>query len=259
MMLLAVDIGNTNMEFGIFSNQSLRCHFRLVTNHDITSDEIGLFMRQFFQIHDIPISSIQDVIITSVVPQVIYSVCNAMRKYLHRIPLVVGENISVNIPNHYKNPTEVGTDRLVNAYAGCQKYGSGIVIVDFGTATTFDVIGTSGAYLGGLIYPGIKISLDALTVKASKLPKVEIGMPPQVIGDDTAMSMQSGLVYGYTGAVVNIIAQIERELSHPVKVIATGGLSRFIGQHTQVIHHIERTLTLEGLQMIYQHHLQASS
>lgn len=251
-MLFTVDIGNTNMEFGVFENQRLKASFRLATRHDVTSDEVGLSIRQFFQVHDINISIVDDVIIASVVPQVVYSVRNAMRKYLNIKPLMVGENIKVNIVNKYKNPGEVGADRLVNAYGGFRKYGGGLVIVDFGTATTFDVIDKEGAYLGGAIYPGIKISLDALVNKASKLPKVEIESPAHIIGTDTVMSMQAGIVHGYSGAVMNMIHLIEKELGYSSKVIATGGLSRMMGEQTKMFQQIDRSLTLDSLCMIYE-------
>lgn len=251
-MLLAVDIGNTNMEFGIFKGNDLQASFRLVTHHNVTSDELGISIRQFFMIYNIDIVLIEDVLISSVVPQVIYSVKNAIRKYLNREPLIVQENFNINIVNKYDNPTEVGADRLVNAYAGFKKYGGGIVVVDFGTATNFDVIDQEGAYLGGVLYPGIRISLDALAHKASKLPKVEIETPNKVIGTNTIMSLQAGIVYGYTGAVVHIIDLLEQELGYRPKVIATGGLARVIDEQTDVFDVIDRSLTLEGLQLIYQ-------
>jgi type III pantothenate kinase len=252
-MLFVVDIGNTNMEFGVYEKDQLKISFRLVTNHDTTSDEIGLMIRQFFSIHHISLEMIEDVIITSVVPQVVYSVKNAMRKYLKKEPLIVQENLNIDIVNKYANQSEVGADRLVNAYAGFRKYGGGLIIVDFGTATTFDVIDKEGAYLGGVIYPGIKISLDALVQKTSKLPKVEIEAPQKNIGINTVMSMQSGIVNGYTGAVIHIIEQIEKELGYRTKVIATGGLAGLIGKQTNRIEQIDRSLTLDGLYWIYQH------
>ncbi len=256
MMLFTVDIGNTNIEFGVFENDSLKASFRLITNRDITSDEVGLNIRQFLTIYGIEVSAIQDVLISSVVPQVMYSVKNAMRKYLNLEPLVIQENISVNIANKYAHPAEVGADRLVNAYAAYRKYGGNLIVVDFGTATTFDVIDEEGAYLGGAIYPGVKISLDALVNKTSKLPKVEIAKPEQVIGTNTVMSMQSGVVYGYTGAVINIVAQMERELGCAATVVATGGLARMIGSQCDVFKVIDKTLTLDGMQMIYRDYKQ---
>lgn len=251
-MLFAVDIGNTNMEFGIFDQDGLKVSFRLGTDRDITSDEVGLMIRQFFTIHNIDLSIIEDVLITSVVPQVVYSVKNAIRKYIGKEPLVIQENLQVDIVNKYDNQHEVGADRLVDAYAAYKKYGGNIIVVDFGTATTFDVIDADGAYLGGTIYPGIKISLDALVEKTSKLPKVQIEKPEHAIGKNTIMSMQSGIVHGYTGVVINIVKEIEKELGVKTKVIATGGLAKMIGQQTDIFEKIDRTLTLDGLYMIYE-------
>ncbi len=250
-MLFTVDIGNTNMEFGVFEDGKLLSSFRLVTNRDTTSDEVGLMVRQFFMTHDIKVSMIENVIITSVVPQVVYSVKNAMRKYLNLEPLIIGENLKVNIVNKYSNQAEVGADRLVNAYSAYKKYGGNLIVVDFGTATTFDVIDEEGAYLGGSIYPGLKISLDALVEKTSKLPKVEISKPEKVIGVNTVMSMQSGIVYGYTGAVINIVNQIENELGKKMKVIATGGLAKVVASQSDVFSVLDKTLTLDGLSYIY--------
>lgn len=252
-MLLTIDVGNTNMEFGIFASDKRQASFRLGTKHDITSDEIGLLLRQFLQIHQVEVQQLKDVVIASVVPQVIYSVCNAMRKYVGRKPLLAGEDLPIPLENRYAQPSEVGADRLVNGYAGYRHYGGGLVVVDFGTATTFDVISQEGVYLGGAIYPGMKVSLDALVAKASKLSKIEIDTPKQVIGTDTAMSMQSGLLYGYTGAVEHIISHCEVEIGHPLTVIATGGLSRLIATHTKRPMTLNPALTLEGLAMIYQH------
>ncbi len=250
-MLFAVDIGNTNMEFGVFDGDKHLASFRLGTNHEITSDEIGLMIRQFMNVHDIKVENIDDVLIASVVPQVLYSVKNTMRRYLNKEALIVHDNLKIDIANKYKNPTEVGADRLVNSYAGLKKYGAPLIIVDFGTATTFDVVSEGGEYLGGVIYPGIKVSLDALIKRASKLPKVEIDKPLKAIGDTTVNSIQSGIVLGYTGAVENIVKHIKDEMGTECNVIATGGLARLIGQQTKMITVIDKYLTLEGLNLIY--------
>ncbi|WP_040197653.1 type III pantothenate kinase [Candidatus Soleaferrea massiliensis] len=252
-MLLAIDIGNTNMEFGVFEDDRMLTNFRLGTNRDITSDEVGLFTSQFFTIQQIDMKSVQDIIITSVVPQVMYSITNAMRKYFDKEPLIVGDNIKLDIVNKYDNPKEVGADRLVNAIIAYKKYGGPVIVVDFGTATTFDAVDETGAYLGGSIYPGIKISADALFQKTSKLPRIELLKPEHVIGLNTIESMQSGILYGYAGAVKNIVDMISREFAHPesVKVIATGGLSKMIGTVTGIFDAIDKRLTLEGLKLIY--------
>ncbi len=249
---MAIDIGNTNMEFGVFDGERLIGSFRLGTNRDITSDEVGLLMMQFFSINSVAPRDIEEVIICSVVPQVMYSISNSIKKYLGKTALVVGADLEVGIPNKYANPAEVGADRLVNAKAAHQKYGGPLVVVDFGTATTFDAIDGEGAYLGGAIYPGIKISMDALFQKTAKLPKVELVDPGSVIGNTTVTSMQAGAVYGYVGAVERIVNGMKQELGGQTKVIATGGLSRFIAAQSSVFDVIDKPLTLSGLLMIYQ-------
>lgn len=250
-MILTIDIGNTNMEFGIFHQGILQANFRLGTNRDITSDEIGLLATQFFNIHKIDPREVRDIIISSVVPQVMYSINNAMRKYFNKEPLIVGENLPIKIENKYDNKKEVGADRLVNSYSAIKKYGTPLIIVDFGTATTFDVVDKSGAYLGGVIYPGIKISMDALFKNAAKLPKVELNQVDSVIGKNTINSMQAGAIYGYIGAVKNIVSAIEDELGEKTKIIATGGLATYIDDFGKIFEKVDKTLTLDGLRMIY--------
>lgn len=251
-MLLAVDIGNTNMEFGIFDNSKLCANFRLVTDRDVTSDEIGLMMTQFFDIQNIRRDQINDIIIASVVPQVMFSVNNAMRKYIGKKPLVVGENCEIPIKNLYANPKEVGADRLVDATMAYKKYDGPTIIVDFGTATTFDVISENGEYIGGCIFPGIKISMEALNVRAARLPRVEITKPEKVIGLDTVSSMQSGAVYGFVGATEYTIEAIKSELKSPAHVVATGGISSLIANSTNSIDIVDKRLTLEGLCYIFE-------
>ncbi|MCI8622067.1 MAG: type III pantothenate kinase [Provencibacterium sp.] len=251
-MLLAIDIGNTNIEFGVYDGEQILARFRLGTNRDITSDEIGLFLTQFFSINAISREQIEDIIISTVVPQVMYSVQNAMKKYVGRAPLVVGENIRCPIENRYDNPREVGADRLVNGVSAFARYGGPLIIVDFGTATTFDVLSKTGAYLGGAIYPGIKISMGALFEKTAKLPRVELVRVDSAIGRNTVGSVQAGAMFGYVGAVSGIVAQIQRELGDPARVIGTGGLAQLVGQQQpDLFYSIDRTLTLDGLRMIY--------
>lgn len=251
MLLLAADIGNTNMQFGLYNNEKLEASFRLITNRNITSDELGLMIRQFMLIHEVKTTDLKDVIISSVVPQIMYSVKNAMRKYLQKEPLVIEESIKVPIENRYRNPKEVGADRLVNAYGAYKKYGGNLIVVDFGTATNFDVINGDGAYLGGALYPGLTISLDALVDKTAKLPRVEIVKPECAIGKNTVMSMQSGILYGYTGAVKNIISEIEKDLGAKPKVIATGGLAKLVAGQSDLFSVIDKSLTLDSINLIY--------
>ncbi|NBK18509.1 type III pantothenate kinase [Anaerotruncus sp. 1XD42-93] len=252
-MLLAIDIGNTNMEFGVFSGNEIIASFRLVTNRDITSDEIGLFTSQFFQENSLDRRDINDIVIASVVPQVMYSITNAVKKYFYnKVPLIVGDNLPFDIVNCYDNPRDVGADRLVAAIAAYKKYGGPLIVVDFGTATTFDAIGPAGEYLGGAIYPGIKISMDALFTKAAKLPRVELVRPASVIGRNTVTSLQSGAVNGYVGAVRNIVSLMKREMGGDVRVVATGGLAKLVGDETDIFLAIDRSLMLDGLYLLYE-------
>lgn len=256
-MLLAIDIGNTNIEFGIFQDGKLEGSFRMGTNRDITSDEVGLLACQFFANSGFDRKQVEDVIIASVVPQVMYSIANAVRKYFNnKTPLVVGENIFANILNLYDHPREVGADRIIAAVAAYHKYGGPVIVVDFGTATTFDAVGQDGEYLGGAIFPGIKISMEALFSNTAKLPRVELVRPEQVIGKNTVTSLQSGAVYGYVGAVANILAHMRKELGEDTKVVATGGLARLIGEQAELFAAIDRTLTLDGLHIVYQEYRQ---
>ena len=258
-VILALDIGNTNMEFGLFEGRELRFSFRLGTNRDATSDEIGIMAAQFFAATNVDRKAVEEVLISSVVPQVMYSVNNAMVKYFGRRPLVVGANLPVRIENRYGNPSEVWSDRLVAALGAYRKYGGPLIVVDFGTATTFDAVSGDGAYLGGAIYPGINISMDALFQKASKLPKVELVDPGKVIGTTTVSSMQAGAMYGYQGAVLNIVERMRQEMGANAKVIATGGLSQMIDPKKEIFDTIDRRLMLDGLIMIYEDYCESRS
>lgn len=239
------------MEFGVYDRETIQFSFRLGTNRDITSDEVGLSIVQFFAINGVTKQDIDDVVITSVVPQVMYSINNAIKKYLDRTALVVGVNLPICVKNLYANPSEVGSDRLVNALAAHRKYGGPLVVVDFGTATTFDAVAADGAYLGGAIYPGIKIAMDALFQKTAKLPRVELSDPGAVIGTTTVTSMQAGAAYGYVGAVSNIVNHMREELGANVTVVATGGLSQMVANQADIFDVIDRAITLEGLIMTY--------
>ena len=256
-MILAIDIGNTNMEFGVYENDKIKASFRVITNREITSDELGLTMMQFFSFNNIDRKGIKDVIISSVVPQVMYSVNNAIKKYLDRTALVANVNMPIGIKNCYSNPAEVGTDRLVSSYAALKKYGGTLIVIDFGTATTFDAINAQGEYLGGAIYPGLKISMEALFSRTAKLPRVEIVDPGCVIGKNTVSSMQSGVLFGYVGAVENLVRLMKQDLGEETKVIATGGLASLISSHASCINFVDRPIMLDGLLMIYKDYKQA--
>jgi type III pantothenate kinase len=239
------------MEFGLYDGDSLSGVFRLGSKRDITSDEVGLFVTQFFEYKGFSVSEVSDVIISSVVPQVNYSVCSAVRKYFGLEPLVIGENIFCNMPNLYENPKEVGADRIVDSYAAFKKYGGPLIIVDFGTATTCEAVSENGEYLGGIIYPGIKTSMDALYEKAAKLPKIEILKPEFALGKNTVSSMQSGAYYGYLGAIDMMVKNLKGIIGENAKVVATGGFARLFAEE-ELFDHIDLRLPLEGIKMVYE-------
>ncbi len=251
-MILVIDIGNTTMEFGIFDGEKLVDAFRLGSKRDISSDEVGLFSTQFFKQRHIPMETIDDVVISSVVPQLNYSITSAVKKYFGLEPYIIGENLQCKIPNLYETPKDVGVDRLVDSYAAVRKYGAPVIIVDFGTATTCEAVSAKGEYLGGLIYPGIKISMDSLYEKASKLPKIELVKPEMTIGKNTVASMQSGAYFGYLGAVEKMVKSLKAVLGEEAKVVATGGFSRLFESETEIFDHIDQRLPLDGIRMVYE-------
>ena len=252
-MLLVFDVGNTNMVIGIYKDKSLVKDWRICTDIHKTSDEYGMLIGNLLAHDNIDIKSIDDVIISSVVPNVMHALENFCIKYCDKKPMIVGPGIKTGLNIKYDNPKQVGADRIVNAVAAIEKYGSPLIIVDFGTATTFCAISDKGEYLGGSICPGIKISSEALFHEASKLPRVELAKPGMTICKNTVSAMQAGIIYGYAGMVERLINMIKKELgSDDVKVIATGGLSTLIDSETDSIDYIDKDLTLEGLKLIYE-------
>ncbi|MGE4548820.1 MAG: type III pantothenate kinase [Intestinibacillus sp.] len=256
-MLLAIDVGNTNMVFGLYDGEELRGSFRISTNGGRTSDELGMQILQYYHFQGLDPKKTSAVIIGSVVPPVMYSLTNAIRKYIGLRPQIVGEDVDTGIVNKYQNPREVGVDRLVNAVSAVERYGKPLIIVDIGTATTFDAIDEEGAYLGGVIFPGIKVAMEALFMKAAKLPRVEIVRPEKAIGRNTVQSMQSGAVRGYVGALTGIISDMKEEMRGGVHVVATGGMGRMMAEYCPMIDAVDSNLTLEGLLRIYQRNLPA--
>lgn len=255
-MLLAIDVGNTNTVFGLYEGTEMLGSFRISTNASSTSDEIGMMIMQYYHFRGYDAKNTEAVIIASVVPPVMYSLTNAIRKYFGLNPVIVGQDVDVGVANHYINPREVGVDRLVNAVAATKKYGTPLIIVDIGTAITFDCIDQEGAYVGGAIFPGIKIAMEALFMKASKLPRVDIVRTEKAIGRTTVHSMQSGAVRGYVGALTGIILDMQQELEGEVQVVATGGMGRMMAEHCELIDAVEPNLTLEGLRQIYEQNKQ---
>lgn len=251
-MLLVFDVGNTNMVLGIYEGTELKNYWRISTDKAKTSDEYGMLINNLFQYDNVDKNSIKDIIISSVVPNVMHSLENFCVKYFNKQPLIVGPGIKTGLNIKYDNPKQVGADRIVNAVAAIEKYKSPMIIIDFGTATTFCAISEKGEYLGGTIAPGIKISSEALFQRASKLPRVELLKPGMTICKNTVSAMQSGIIYGYVGLVDKIIAMMKKELGNgDIKVIATGGLSSLIASETDSIDCVDKNLTLEGLKIIY--------
>ena len=260
-MLLCIDVGNTNTVLGLYdlpaagasgSGGSLRDSFRVQTEKDRTGDEYGLQLRALFDFAGVALSEVHDVIISSVVPPMAFPLEQMCKRFFGKKPLFVGPGVKTGMPVLYDNPREVGADRIVNAVAAYEKWPQGLIIVDFGTATTFDAVTPKGEYLGGAIAPGIGISMDALFQRASKLPRVAFERPERVVGRNTVASMQSGIVYGYVGLVDGICGRMAAELGFPVKVVATGGLAPLLLNISQKIEVVDDLLTLEGLRIIYQ-------
>lgn len=251
-MFLVVDVGNTNIVLGIYRGKELLHHFRISTNRQATVDEYGVLIHNLFDMVGIRGSEMEGVIISSVVPPLMHVLEELCEKYLYHKPLVVGPGIKTGLNLRYENPREVGADRIVNAVAAIEKYGGPLVVVDFGTATTFDCIDAAGNYLGGAIVPGIGISTEALYQRASKLPRIELEKPKKVIGRNTVHAMQAGIIFGYAGQVDGIVERIAREMGAKPKVIATGGLAELIASETRTIEEVNSQLTLEGLRIIYE-------
>jgi type III pantothenate kinase len=251
-VLLVINVGNTNILVGVYEDKKLLVHWRLGTDKERTADEFGMFFMGFFDNEKLDIDKVEAVIIASVVPPIMYSLEHAIRKYFKREPILIGPGIKTGINIKYENPKELGADRIVNAVAAYEIYGGPLIVVDFGTATTFNAISSKGEFLGGVICPGIKISAEALFQKTAKLPRIELSKPEGIIGRNTAVSMQAGIFYGYVGQVNFIVGRIKKEMKEDnIRVIATGGLARLIASEAESIDEINGLLTIEGLRIIY--------
>lgn len=252
-MILVCDVGNTNIVLGVFRGERLLKDWRISTDKDKSSDEYGLIIDQLFRYNRLNIEDVEGVIISSVVPNLMYSLQAMSIKYLNKEALVVGPGIKTGVNIRYDNPREVGADRIVNAVSAYEKYGGPIIIVDFGTATTFCAISKEGEYEGGTIAPGIMISSEALFQRTAKLPKIELVKPEKIISKNTISGLQSGIIYGYVGLVDYLVNRMKEEMDGEVKdVIATGGLSTLIASESETITKIDKLLTLEGLRIIYE-------
>ena len=251
-MLFVIDIGNTNIALGIYEGDDLFASWRVETKKGRTVDEYGILIKDLLTFSGIDAQGINDIIISSVVPPLESTLMEMSKKYFNIKPLIVGPGLKSGISILYENPKEVGADRIVNAVAALKRYGSPLVIVDFGTATTFDFITERGEYGGGVIAPGIGISVEALFQRASKLTRVDLVRPKNVIGRNTVNSIQSGIIFGYVSLVDGIVAKIKAEAGVAAGVIATGGLADLIAKESSAIDEVVENLTLEGLKIIYE-------
>lgn len=250
-MLLVIDVGNTNIVLGVYSDNKLIKCWRLSTSRNQTVDEYGIMICSLFTNSNLDYKQVDAIAISSVVPPVMPTLEEMAHSYFNVVPLVVGPGVKTGMPILYDNPREIGADRVVNAIAGFEQYGGPLIIVDFGTATTFCVISKKGEYMGGAITAGLGIATEALFQKAAKLPRIELVKPSKVIGRNTISSMQSGLIYGYIGQVDEIVTRIKEEIDSDAFVVATGGLSEMIANESKTINKVDPNLTLEGLRIVY--------
>ena len=252
-MLLAIDVGNTNITYGVYDGEKLVTSFRMTTKQPRTSDEFGVLVLEMLRINGISGDQIDNSIVASVVPNVMHALTNALRRYLVTRPITVGPGTKTGLMITTENPRAIGADRIVDAVAAYEKYGGPILVIDFGTATTYDYVTENGCYSAGITAPGIGISAKALWEDTAKLPKVEIKKPKTILAQETIASIQAGLVYGQIGQTEYIIQQVKKETGlEQLKVVATGGLGRLIAKETSSIDTYDSTLTLDGLRLTFE-------
>jgi type III pantothenate kinase len=255
-MFIAIDIGNTHSVFGIYDGRRLRGDWRLTSTLQRTEDEVGTQVHLFLQRLGVSLDAVRGIGIASVVPNLTDVYASMAKKYFRLDPLIISSALDLGIAIRYDDPKSVGADRLCNAVAGFAKYGGPLIIIDFGTATTYDVVGRGGDYLGGVIAPGLETSAADLHRRAAKLPKVELHLPDRVIGTDTIASMQAGILYGAIDSMEGMVGRLQREMRKkeggPAIVVATGGFSSFLHSHTKIIQHLEPSLVLDGIRLIHE-------
>lgn len=252
-MILVVDVGNTNITFGVYDGKTLKATFRMMSKMLRTSDEYGVVLLDLLRNKNVDINCIEGIILASVVPDVMHSLTGGLVRYVGHAPLTVGPGVKTGIRITTENPRSIGADRIVDAVAAYEKYGGPVLVVDFGTATTYDLVTADGSFAAGITAPGIRISAEALWEKAAKLPKIEIKKPKSILAQETISSMQAGLMYGQIGQTEYIIKKVKEETGFAdMKVVATGGLGRTISDETESIDIYDSALTLDGLRIIYE-------
>lgn len=252
-MILVIDVGNTNITYGVYDGEKLAATFRIATKQARTSDEYGVLLTELLRMKKMDIEQIEGTIIASVVSDVMHSLTGSIVRYTGHTPLIVGPGVKTGIKVATENPRAIGADRIVDAVAAYEKYGGPVLVLDFGTATTYDLVSADGSFVAGITAPGIRISAEALWERTAMLPKIEIRKPKSILAQETISSMQAGLFYGQLGQTVYIIKQVKEECAYEnLKVVATGGLGRIIADATESIDIYDASLTLDGLYMIYE-------
>ena len=251
-MILTLDIGNTNIKTALFDGKEMRYYWRISTNTSYTSDEYGLILEGLFARAGLSLDAVEGIVMSSVVPTINFTLEHMCKNYFGKMPMTVAPGIKTGINLRYENPRELGSDRIANAVAAYEEYGAPTIFIDFGTATTFGVVGEGGVFLGGCICPGVKLASEALVTGTAKLPRFELTKPEHVIGRTTLTNLQSGMYYGYVGLVKNIVRKIKQELGQEATVVATGGMAVMIAEESKVIDKLDGLLTLKGLRLIYE-------